>query len=157
MYLYSLQIKGDSNKQRCVNDGVTKRTGHNTDGNVWYGQVSHRVLCSTRHKAFTFGEHARKPKMKKAWFQQWNTGEVLWWFGQQCCGNVVMWSHYYPSGATQYPDVILEQRWSFPWRQFPATQLGVFSRGLDSMQVKPLAGTITKFEHHWTNPVTFGD
>jgi hypothetical protein len=50
---------------------------------AWYGQMSRPSTCSLHQEEFTFGERPRKPTIRNAWFQQWNTGEVLWWFGQQ--------------------------------------------------------------------------
>jgi hypothetical protein len=50
---------------------------------AWYVQMSHPSCSSLQQEEFTFGEHPRKPAIWNAWFQQWNMGEVLWWFGQQ--------------------------------------------------------------------------
>jgi hypothetical protein len=45
-------------------------------------------VLSLHQEEFTLGEHPRN-----AWFQQWNTVEVLWWFGQQHRGTIFCWSH----------------------------------------------------------------
>jgi hypothetical protein len=68
---------------RFVNDGATTiKSGHQTSGNVWHGQMSHPSRCSLHQEEFTLGEAPRKPTVRNAWFQRWNTEEVLWWYGQ---------------------------------------------------------------------------
>jgi hypothetical protein len=57
---------------------------------MWYGQMSHPSCLFPHQEEFTFGEHPRKWKLIiwNAWFQQWNTGQVLWWFGKQYYGKI---------------------------------------------------------------------
>jgi hypothetical protein len=62
-----------------------------------YGQMSRLSRCFLHQEEFTFGEHPRKPPIRNAWFQQWNTGKVLCWFGQQYHGTVFCQTHCYPS------------------------------------------------------------
>jgi hypothetical protein len=59
------------------------------EARAWYGQMSRLSLCSLHQEEFTFGEHPRKLTIRNAWFQQWNTGQVLWWFGQQYRGTIL--------------------------------------------------------------------
>jgi hypothetical protein len=79
---------------RCVNDDVTTiiQDIRQLETRVWCGQMSCPSRCSLDQEGFTFGEHPRKPAIRNAWFQQWNTGEVLWWLSIVFC-----WYHYYPS------------------------------------------------------------
>jgi hypothetical protein len=82
---------------RCINDGVaTTKPGHqiNTqlETRAWYGQMSHPSCCFIHQEEFTF-----EWTPKEAWFQQWNTKEVLWWSEQQYRGTVFCWSLNYPS------------------------------------------------------------
>jgi hypothetical protein len=84
---------------RFVNNEVTTiKSWHQTDGNacvMW--PMSQPSSCSLQQEEFTFAEQPRKPKVRNAWLQQWNTGEALWWFGQQYLGTVFCWTHCYPS------------------------------------------------------------
>jgi hypothetical protein len=52
--------------------------------------VTHPSCCSLHQEEFTFWENSRKPTIGNAWFQQWNTGEVLWWFRQHYCGVLLV-------------------------------------------------------------------
>jgi hypothetical protein len=84
---------------RYINEGITTiKPGHQITGNacvVWSDESSSR--CSLHQEKFMIGEHPRKPTIRNAWFQKWNTKEVLWWFGQQYRGTVFCWPYYYPS------------------------------------------------------------
>jgi hypothetical protein len=83
---------------RWVNDDVTTmKPGRQTTGNVWYGQMSRPSRSSLHQEKITFGEHSRKPTIRDTWSKQWNTGKVLWWFGQQNHGTVFCWLHSNPS------------------------------------------------------------
>jgi hypothetical protein len=69
---------------------MSKRWCHNhktwtrqLETRAWYGQMGRSPRCSLHQEEFTFGEHRSKLTIRNAWFQQWNTWEVLWWFGQQ--------------------------------------------------------------------------
>jgi hypothetical protein len=83
----------------CINDGVmTIKPEHQTTGKahmIWSDKSSFTLIPTSEE--FTFGEHPRKPTIQNAWFQQWNTGEVLWWFGQLYHGTVSCSFHYHPS------------------------------------------------------------
>jgi hypothetical protein len=39
--------------------------------------MSRPSQCSLHQEEFTFGEHPRKPTIRNAWFQQWNTRELM--------------------------------------------------------------------------------
>jgi hypothetical protein len=91
-----------SNAQMHNNGFTAIKHGHWTTENAWYGQMSHPSRCSLHQEEFTFGEHPRKPKIRNASLQQWNTGEVLWWYWQKYCGTVFCWSQYYPSWLNYY-------------------------------------------------------
>jgi hypothetical protein len=88
----------------CINDGVTTiKPGHTQqEMNAWYGQINHPLCRFLYQEEFMFGEHPRKPTIWKTWFQQWNMGEVLWWFGQKYHGTVFCWSHHYPLWLNYY-------------------------------------------------------
>jgi hypothetical protein len=84
----------ESNAQMCEQWCHNHKTWYQATGYASYGQMNCSSCCSLHQEVFTFREHPRKPTIWNAWFQQWNTGEVLWWFGQQYCGTVFCWSHY---------------------------------------------------------------
>jgi hypothetical protein len=71
---------------RCVNDGVMSWP-QNLETCTWDDQMSRPSLCSLHQVQFTCRENPWKPTTWNAWFQKWNTGEVLWWFGQQYHGT----------------------------------------------------------------------
>jgi hypothetical protein len=100
---------------RCVNDGVTAmKPGYQTTENacvIWSGEST--FTLSLNQGEFTFREHSRKPKIRNAWFQQWNTGEVLLWFGEQYRGILFGWYHYDPSWPNYWKGV-LERLGNFP-------------------------------------------
>jgi hypothetical protein len=77
---------------RCINNNVTTiKPGHRTTGNahvIWSDESCSR--CSIHQEDFAFGEHLRKPIIQNSCFQQWHMGEVLWWFGQQYCGILLV-------------------------------------------------------------------
>jgi hypothetical protein len=83
---------------RCINYGaMTTKLGHQTTGNscdVARWIVLHAVSCTRKSLRLKL---LRTPTIQNAQFQQWNMGEVLWWFGHQYCGTVFSWFHYYPS------------------------------------------------------------
>jgi hypothetical protein len=130
---------------RCVNDGVTNiKPRHQTTGKRARHMVSWVVLHAVPYirKSLRFWGHPRKPTILNAWVQQYNTGEVLWWFGQQYRGTVFWWSHYYPLWPNHYKGT--NGRASHDFRttmQFSRTtiptftQLELFSHGLKSMKV----------------------
>jgi hypothetical protein len=67
---------------RCLNNDVTtiNLDIRQLEACTSYGQMSRPWHFSLCEEEFMFWEH--KPTIRNAWFQQWNTGEVLWWFGQ---------------------------------------------------------------------------
>ena len=76
---------------RRVNDGVTTiKPGHQTNENAWCGHMNRPSRCCLHQEEFTFGEHPRKPTIRNAWFKQWHTRKVLWWFRQQYQGIVLV-------------------------------------------------------------------
>jgi hypothetical protein len=116
----------------------------------WYGQMSRPSRCSLHQEEFTFGEHSSKPTIRKALIQQWNTGEVVWWFGQQYHGSASAGPIIIFHGritARRYVDRLDNQvhpmiRPLFPNNDavcqddnVPFTQLELFSHGLNSMKV----------------------
>jgi hypothetical protein len=138
-------------KQWC-HDHKTWTSDNQTTGNAWYGQVSRPSHCSLLQEESTSGKHPRKPTIWNAWFQQWNTGIVLWWFGQHYHGTVFCLSHYYPSWPNYCKGVRMWTGWvimcipryrrylrtttQFSKATVPQfTQLKLFSRGLKSMKV----------------------
>jgi hypothetical protein len=160
---------------RCINDGVTTiKPGHQTACNVrvWYGPMSRPSRSSIHQEEFTFAEHPKKPAIWNTWFQQWNIGEVLWWFGQQYRFIVFCWSHYYlscpnyckgvcgqvgKSGASQNFQTTMQFS---KMTMSPFTQLDLFGHGLKSIKVNfnsSLISTVTRFEYHWTILVSYGD
>jgi hypothetical protein len=102
-------------------------------------------------------------------------GEVLWQFGQQYRGFLLVPLLYFMAellhGSRLTGSVIKCIPWSrcYFWTtvQFsktamtPFTQLELFNHGLNSMKVifstSSLATTVTTFEYHWTTLVSFGD
>jgi hypothetical protein len=69
--------------------------------------MNHPSCCFLHQEEFTFGKPPRKLTIQNVWFQQWNTGELLWWFGQQYHSTVFCWSHYYTHGhitVSEYVD-----------------------------------------------------
>jgi hypothetical protein len=71
---------------RCVNDGVTTiKPGHQTNGNarvIWSDETSFTLFPkSGRVYVWRTPKEAYNPECLVR-FQQWNTGEVLWWFRQ---------------------------------------------------------------------------
>jgi hypothetical protein len=104
----------------------------------------------TLQEELKFVEHPREPTIQNVWFQLWNTGEVLWWFGQQHRGTVFCWFHYYFNGriiARQDMDrlgnlvhpmictLFPKNDEAFQDDNAPFIQLGLFSYGLNSMKV----------------------
>jgi hypothetical protein len=51
--------------------------------------MSHPSSCSLHQEECKSGE-PRKPTIQNAWFQLWNMEEVLWWFGLQCHGILLV-------------------------------------------------------------------
>jgi hypothetical protein len=70
---------------RCVNGGVLTIKTWTSDNWKWAqnGQMNRPSRWSLHQKVFTFGEHPRKPTVQNAYFEQWNTREVLGGLGQQ--------------------------------------------------------------------------
>jgi hypothetical protein len=68
---------------RCINNGVTTiKPVYQTNGKarvIWSGESS--FTSPLHQEKFMFGEHARKPIIRNAWFQQCNTG-----------GSVMVWA-----------------------------------------------------------------
>jgi hypothetical protein len=141
----------ESNDQ--MGDGVPSRPQNldirQLETRTWYGHISRPSRCFLQQEEFTFGEHPRKPTIRNAWFKEWNTGEVLWWFGQQYRGNVSVpllpFMAELLQGSTWTGWVIrcipLFRRYFRTVMQFskttvsPFTQLELFSHGLKSMKV----------------------
>jgi hypothetical protein len=46
----------------------------------WHNRPGVAAVPIASQTRITFGEHPRKPTIHNVWFQQWNTGEVLWWY-----------------------------------------------------------------------------
>jgi hypothetical protein len=81
---------------RCVNSGVmtTKLDIRLLETPAGYGQASHPHAVPYVMQSLRSESQPGKPTIRNAWFQQWNIGEVLWWFRQQYRGTVFCWSNY---------------------------------------------------------------
>jgi hypothetical protein len=72
---------------RCVNGVTTVKPRHQgLETCTLCDQICRHSRCSLHKEEFTFDVHPRKHTIRNAWFQQWNTEEVLPWFGQQYRG-----------------------------------------------------------------------
>jgi hypothetical protein len=135
-------------KLTCVNVGVaTMKLDIRQLGTcvIWSNESSFR--CSLHQVEFRFAEHPRKPTIWNGWPQRWNTGEILWWFGQQYRGTVFCRSHHgqITARSTRAGWVIRCIPWSRRYfrttMQFPKstivpfTQLELFNHGLKSTNV----------------------
>jgi hypothetical protein len=158
---------------RCVNDGVTTikpeyQTTRQMETRTWYSQMSRPSRCSLHQEEFTFGQHPRKPTIRNAWLEQWNTGEVLWWSGQQHRGKYspcpiitlhgrITAREYVDRWGNQAHSMISEERCSFPRRQCPYSHSWncsvIVRRVWKWTSTSSLASSITRSEHHWTTLV----
>jgi hypothetical protein len=77
----------DQMRKRWCHNRKTSTSDNGNDRMIWSDECL--SLCSVNQKELNFGEHSRKPEIRNAWFQQWNTGKDLWWFGQQYRGTVL--------------------------------------------------------------------
>jgi hypothetical protein len=163
---------------RCINDGVTPITpGHQKTLNV------HVILSD--ETSFTQSPTSGRVYIWKTPKEAYSldcmpssNSETQGRFYDGVGSNIVVfcWSHYYPSwlnyykgvceqveqsGASHDPDIISEQRCSFPWQQCPHSHSWncsvMVSRAWRLTSVSSMASTLTRYEHHLTTLVSFGD
>jgi hypothetical protein len=67
-------------------DHKTWTSNNQTTGNAWYSQMSHFFMLFPTSGRVYIWRTSKEAYNPNAWFQQWNTWEVLWWFEQQYCG-----------------------------------------------------------------------
>jgi hypothetical protein len=136
---------------------------------VWYGQMCHPVRCFLHQEQFMFGERPRKPTIWNAWFQQWNTGELLWCSEQQYCGILLVLLLLFMAellqGSMWTCWVIRRIPWSrlhFRMMQFPKmtmppiTQLELLSHDLKTMKVNFNIFPGQHNHHIWTSLNHYG-
>jgi hypothetical protein len=74
----------------CKHGITTIKPEHQTTGNmhvIWSGESSFMMFPTSG--GVYVRRTPRKPTIRNAWVQQWNTRVVLWWFGQQHHGIVL--------------------------------------------------------------------